>query len=173
MAWALLEGRPKADILRFIEQARSLLLTDAFDKELEKSVPLALEHPDALRLLLDAGAPANAKESYGKTALMYAAQFDLVDTARLLLERGATIGDATRAVTADENSYCESPYFTERTALHYAAASGSLTMIRLLVERGANPAAMLSDQRIPGDLVAANTRLSDAERDIAQVLLRR
>jgi hypothetical protein len=46
-------------------------------------------------------------------------------------------------------------------------------MIRLLVERGANPAAMLSDQRIPRDLVAANTRLSDAERDIAQVLLRR
>jgi ankyrin repeat protein len=95
---------------------------------------------------------------------MYAAQFDLLDTARLLVERGAEINSATRDVKSDDDHYCDSPDIADRTALHYAAATASLPMIRMLIERGANPAATLDDKRSPADMIATNARLSPAER---------
>jgi hypothetical protein len=43
----------------------------------------------------------------------------------------------------------------------------------MLIERGANPAATLDDKRSPADMIATNARLSPAEREAAQILLRR
>jgi ankyrin repeat protein len=180
LGWAVLEGAPDATVSRLIERTKWIISVDGSEAtkkevfaELNRALLLALEHPGAVRLLLEAGASADSEEPYGKTALMYAAQFDLLDTARLLLERGAKINSATRDMTSDDDRYCDSPEIAYRTALHYAAANASLPMIRMLVERGANPAATLDDKRAPADMIAANARLSPAEREAALALLRR
>jgi hypothetical protein len=180
LGWAVLEGAPDATVSRLIERTKWIISVDGSEAtkrevfaQLNRALLLALEHPGAVRLLLEAGASADSKEPYGKTALMYAAQFDLLDTARLLVERGAEINSATLDVTSDDDSYCDSPEIAYRTALHYAAANASLPMIRMLVERGANPAATLDDKRAPADMIAANARLSPAEREAALALLRR
>ncbi len=77
--------------------------------------------PDAMKLLLDAGADVNAKSSFDATALLWAAG----DAAkvRLLVERGANVNATSKL---------------GRTPLIAAAAhDGASGVVRLLIEKGA------------------------------------
>jgi ankyrin repeat protein len=80
-------------------------------------------HLDVIRLLLEAGAPADATNAEGQTPLMVVARTGNVEAAKLLLKKGAKVG-------AHET-------WGGQTALMWAAAQGQPEMIRFLVSRGA------------------------------------
>jgi hypothetical protein len=103
----------------------------------EPTLFYALENPILVDLLLDRGADINARGNFNKTALMYAAQFNLPETAKRLLERGADIN----AATSGEGDCWTNVNVSERTALMYAAENADLEMVDLLLEHGANPLA--------------------------------
>jgi Ankyrin repeats (3 copies)/Ankyrin repeat len=95
---------------------------------------LAVEYPAAVRLLLKHGADPNTPNEFGKTPLMYAAQYNQLESAKLLLEAGAN----PNAVTIQPTDNCQySISRTNVTALDYAARYGSAALIKLLVAHGA------------------------------------
>jgi len=109
--------------------------------ELQKTVPgtdpllsVAIEYPDALRLLLQRGVTPDSTNDFGKTPLMYAAQYNQLASARLLLEAGAD----PNAVTIHPSDTCGySLGTTNVTALDYAARYASAAVIKLLLAHGA------------------------------------
>ncbi|KAH8883008.1 ankyrin, partial [Thozetella sp. PMI_491] len=76
-----------------------------------------------VKLLTEAGAKANLRDSDGKTPLFYALKRTDPEMAKLLI-----------AAEADVNS----PDWAELTALHFAAAHGSSAMVELLKAKGAD-----------------------------------
>lgn len=132
---------------------------------------VAVEHPPALALLLDRGTAVDERNAFGKTALMVAAQHNRIDSARLLLDRGAAINATTWMREGEGLSH------DGRTPLMYAAATGSLPLIKLLVERGADPHLADTKGRRAIDYllgfgpVPANPQLSADERAEAARLL--
>jgi ankyrin repeat protein len=132
---------------------------------------VAVGHPQALPLLLERGRDVNERNALGKTPLMVAAQFDLIDSARHLLERGAAVNATTWKQEGGALAH------DNRTALMYAAASGSLPMIKLLLNAGGDPFQTDTRGRRAIDYllgfgpVPPNPLLSPAEREEAARLL--
>lgn len=168
----LLDKAPLADI-RQAPPAKEApeVLRCAVHSGLDPLLLVAVGHPPALEVLLDRGARPDEGNSFGKTALMTAAQHDLVESARLLLERGASANATTWMQDGAGLSH------DGRTALMYAAANGSLSLIRLLVERGADPhladtkGSRAIDYLLGFGPVPANARLTADERAEAARLL--
>jgi hypothetical protein len=97
-------------------------------------ISLAVEYPAAVRLLLAKGAHPDIPNDFGKTPLMYAAQYNQLESARLLLDAGAN----PNAVTVHPSYTCEySLGTTNVTALDYAARYASAAVIKLLLAHGA------------------------------------
>jgi ankyrin repeat protein len=97
-------------------------------------ISLAVEYPAAVRLLLAKGAQPDIPNDFGKTPLMYAAQYNQLESARLLLDAGAN----PNAVTLQPSDTCEySLGTTNVTALDYAARYASAAVIKLLLAHGA------------------------------------
>ena len=102
----------------------------------ESILNIAISDPKALKLLLDKAINPNSVNEFGKTPLMYAAQYNQLESAKLLIEHGAnTI--ATTTTPADTCYYILST--TKMTALHYAVRYASTEFIRLLLDNGAEP----------------------------------
>ncbi len=87
-------------------------------------VACGLGHKDAVKLLLSKGADLHGTESYGWTALFFAARGGKSKVISLLLNEGANI-DAL-----DGNG---------RTALTWAVLYGRVGAVRMLLGRGADP----------------------------------
>lgn len=98
---------------------------------------VAIEYPEALAYLIEQGADVNQANAFGKTPLMYAAQYNQVQSARTLLDKGA-YPNATTLIPVDGCSY--SLRTTNMTALHYAARYAGPELVKLLLDRGAEPA---------------------------------
>ena len=94
---------------------------------------VAIDYPEALEYLLKQGADANATNEFGKTPLMYAAQFNQIESAKLLLAAGANPNAAT-TISVDSCVYTLET--SHMTALHYAARYASLPLIKLLTRSG-------------------------------------
>lgn len=129
-----------------------------------------LRRPDQLKQLLEAGVDANAKNQYGKTALMYAAHLNYGESASLLLEHGADINTQTYASKRKGYFNCENPNVTGRTALTYAAENASLELIKLLLTNGADPSITPRRDRME-DLIGLNPMLSKHEQRSIRDLL--
>lgn len=97
---------------------------------------VAATTPAALPLLLKRGQSANERNAIGKTPLMVAAQFDQMESARLLLATKARVNASTWQ-QGDSNSLSLS--HDARTPLMYAAANASLATMKLLLAAGADP----------------------------------
>ncbi len=132
----------------------------------EPTLFYALESPALVDLLLKRGADVNARGNFGKTALMYAVQFNLIDTAKLLLERGADV-NAKTSTTGDCWSAID---IADRTALMYAAENADLAMVDLLLRHGADAKAIDSHKKSADAYVDRNEHLA---RDKATELYRR
>lgn len=95
---------------------------------------VAIEYPEALSYLLERGFNPNIGNGFGKTPLMYAAQYNQVAAAEILLKAGAD-PNAPTYVPPDR---CEFQINTQSlTPLHYAARYSSARLIQLLLEQGA------------------------------------
>jgi hypothetical protein len=133
----------------------------------EAPIFFALEHPDLVGHLLDASAKPDATNTFNKTPLMYAAQFDLVETARVLLQRGADPNARTNKGPDGCNwssGFDLAVGIGARTALMYAAENGSPAMIRLLIDSGADKTATDGANRAISSYLDRNSRLSVEER---------
>lgn len=95
---------------------------------------IAVRYPQALRYLLERGARVDWTNGFGKTALMYAAQYDQIESAQVLLDGGADPNAATFLPT-DTCDY--SLQTAGMTPLHYAVRYASAKLIDLLLARGA------------------------------------
>lgn len=126
---AILEHRPVAEI-------RGLTQSVAYyDSGTDDGIAsVAVGYPEALEDLLRRGANPNQANAFGKTPLMYAAQYDQIESARILLRHGAN-PNAQTINPSDDCNFTLSRFGV--TPLHYAARYGSAEMIRLLVENGA------------------------------------
>ena len=91
----------------------------------------AVRHPAALQYLLERGGDPDRGNAFGKTPLMYAAQYNELEAARILLDHGAD----PNAATIRPYDRCTYPLSrTNVTALHYAARYAAPELIELLVE---------------------------------------
>lgn len=102
----------------------------------ESILSIAVDYPEALGFLLQSGVANDHVNDFGKTPLMYAAQNNQIEAARLLIKAGADVN----AVTTKPSNTC---YYTLQTfnvtPLHYAVRNASAEMIKLLLNSGAQP----------------------------------
>jgi uncharacterized protein len=111
----------------------------------------SLKHPHLVELLLRKGADVNTTNLFGKTALMYAAQFNLKETAKILLKNGVNVNALTH-----DGSYPLCGYNISRrnvSALHYAVRYADADFIKLLLDNGANIHVKDGDEKTPFDWI--------------------
>ena len=106
------------------------------------------QDPVAVQALLDDGADVNTPQGDGATALHWAAYWDELTTARLLIAAGATVG-TTNALGV--------------TPLWLACNNGSAAMVETLVDAGADANAVLPSGETPL-MTASRTGNADAVR---------
>jgi ankyrin repeat protein len=107
----------------------------ALDKASHDSIlNVAIEYPEALSYLLAQGADPNLPNEFGKTPLMYAAQYDQPQALQILLRAGAD-PNATTIVAPDNCGYAIQKHNV--TALHYAVKFASRKVVQALLDAGA------------------------------------
>lgn len=166
---ALLKSEPPARIEQLLKDGAKV--NNAFAKserayQPEPTLFYALESPALVDLLIAHGADSNALGNFGKTALMYAAQFNLPQTALRLLERGADPNMKT-----NRDAECATLGTSDRTALMYAAGNGTTDLLRLLLDRGADPLIHDSHGHSAQAYVQGNANVAEAERERMLALL--
>ncbi len=92
-------------------------------QELPLHAAAARDDVAALRTLLAAGAPVDARDAGGRTALLVATHENKVAAARVLIDAGADVNA--------KDSISDSPYL-------YAGARGHLQILRMTLAHGAN-----------------------------------
>ena len=109
---------------------------DMFDGDVraDSVLNIAIRYPEALSYLLSKGLDPNSPNGFGKTPLMYTAQYNQLEAAKLLLKAGAD-PNAHTVIPEDTCNYTIGTH--SMTALHYAARYASADFIRLLVSHGA------------------------------------
>lgn len=150
-------------------------------------IAAALGSDEIVGILLENGAQINLKDKkQSATALHAAAMKGKVNTARLLLQKGADVNarahdDLTPLLIAvlavngelvkllvDAGADLEAQDKAHGvTALHIAALKGNLNLTKLLLDKGANPNAKSNDGRTPLDLARAKK-----QKNLEEMLLR-
>jgi len=134
----------EAELRKAILEHRPIKEIEAidFDFKAERSaegeglLPTAIGYPEALHYLLERGLDPNKANPFGKTPLMYAAQFNQLDSAKLLLKAGA---DPTARTFKPDDGCTYTIQTLEMTPLHYAVRYASADFVRLLLDKGASP----------------------------------
>jgi hypothetical protein len=121
-----------------IEQTPDDELPAAADAATEPLLFYSLDHVDIARLLISKGVDVNATSRFGKTALMNAAQWNLLDVARLPIASHAEVNAAT--MPASDQSCNPIPRIAGRTALMYVAENAAAPMIEALPGGRCGPA---------------------------------
>lgn len=129
---AILERRPLA-VIKQLELGERSKEQEEMGFEYDSILNVAIEYPEALQYLLSKGLDPNAANAFGKTPLMYAAQYNQLESARILLAAGADPNAETHIPEDDCN-------YTLRTSgmtpLHYAVRYASAPAVLALVEYG-------------------------------------
>jgi outer membrane protein OmpA-like peptidoglycan-associated protein len=124
----ILEGMSAAEL------EKESITDRAGDTGRESLLTFAIARPELLEVLLRKGFDPNAQNAFGKTPLMYAAQFNMLESAKTLLKHGA----ATELTTIASIDTCNYTIRTKNvSALHYAVRYSSKDLIQLLLDAGA------------------------------------
>lgn len=150
------------------------VLACADNAGLDPLLHIAVAAPASLPLLLQRAPSVDERNAIGKTALMVAAQFDQMESVRVLLAAKARVNATT---WQQGDIFALTLSHDARTPLMYAAANASLPLIKLLLANGADPyQADTKGRRAIHYLLGygptqANPRLSPEELTEAQRLL--
>ena len=139
------------------------------DASVEPLLFYALGDKEMTQILISKGVGLDGTNWFGKSALMYAAQWNSPDILSLLLQNKANpnLYTETRG-----DSFCwAGPQVTHRSALTYAAENASYGVIDALLAAGADSHVQTQPNALGVDtFLARNQHLTDAERS---ALLRR
>lgn len=141
---AILENRP-------IDEIKSIDLSDIdrspdnspYSQNAESVLNIAVQHPEAIRYLLESGFDPNHKNGFHKTPLMYAAQYNGFDAAKILIEHGAELNVGT-FIPTDRCTY--NLKTSNMSPLHYAVRYADRAIIDMLLDKGASIYHMVSYQ---------------------------
>lgn len=168
---AILAGASRADIAALIAAGAGLGNLSATT---EPALFFALERTEIEQLLIEKGANVNETNSFGKTALMYAAQCNFYNALDLLLKAKANANAVTNEpppAPAYEIEYRMDR--TKRSALMYAAENASLRVIERLIDAGADVHAVDSQGNGIAFYLNRNTILRPSEKDGVESCLKR
>lgn len=156
LRYKILSGVPAAEIKTWVESKK--LKGEEFAEPqtphpADDILMVSVHRPDVLQMLLETcpndeeklnclnlNTDVNAVNDFGKTALMYAAQYGFLDSVKILLAAGADINAQTNKGNFDGPDCYDNICITngERTALMYAVQEGNLQIAEYLVEHGAD-----------------------------------
>ncbi|GAB5388353.1 MAG: hypothetical protein Alpg2KO_13210 [Alphaproteobacteria bacterium] len=154
---ALLDGKLPDQLIRAMGESG-----------LQGSLAMALEHPELVTKLIELGADIDEPNHFGKTPLMVAAQFNLIESARLLIEAGANL----EARILPNVQQCDLSIMRgNRSALIYAAEYASPDFITLLIDNGADGSAKDTLGNGVDFYLNRNSSLTGAERTQLRSLL--
>ncbi|MDR1007777.1 MAG: ankyrin repeat domain-containing protein [Campylobacteraceae bacterium] len=122
----------------------------SYHNDYEPTLFYSLKHPKLVKLLLEKGADVNAANDFNKTALMYAAQFNLYDTAKMLLDNGINVNAIIDDIKSPYSN-CRSINIYGVSALHYAARYADIDFIKLLLGNGADKELKDTNNKTPFD----------------------
>ncbi|WLQ15771.1 ankyrin repeat domain-containing protein [Hahella aquimaris] len=105
----------------------------------ESPLFFAVHNPDNMRLLLSKGADVNYQNGFGKTALYYAIQFNLPESAQALLNAGAEVNHRYKSGPEVQYDCRYNITRTLRSPLMHAAQHADTAMLELLIKAGADP----------------------------------
>lgn len=117
-------------------------LSEAPDAVTDITLNMAITNPEALSLLLEKIKNPNQQNAFNKTLLMYAAQYNQLESTKILLSKGANPNLFT-LIPDDNCNFTLSK--SNMTALHYAVRYASADLVKLLLKSGANPFASTSE----------------------------
>lgn len=109
----------------------------------ESLLNVAITYPEALQYLLEQGLDPNSKNVFGKTPLMYAAQYNQLESTAILLNKNADPNLST--IIPEDTCY----YMLSKSgmrAIHYAARYAAPELIKLLIKNGAEPIVTTSEK---------------------------
>lgn len=132
----------KGDISIFKALSADLASLDATENGGDTLIAAAINYPEALEYLLQQGLSPNTPNDFGKTPLMYAAQYNQLKSVEMLLNAGALINEQT-IIPNDDCNFTLSK--SGMTALHYGVRYASKELVDVLLARGANPYAKTSE----------------------------
>ncbi|MFC1537163.1 ankyrin repeat domain-containing protein [Pseudomonadota bacterium] len=110
----------------------------------ESLLSLAVLYPEALQYLLSKGLNPNHQNDFGKTPLIYAAQYNQPESVKMLLEAGA---DPNVKTTRPVNDCFYTIRTYNMTPLHYAVRYASPEIIKMLLDHGAATFIKVDNQR--------------------------
>jgi ankyrin repeat protein len=132
----------KGDISIIKALSADLASLDATENGGDTLIAAAINYPEALEYLLQQGLSPNTPNDFGKTPLMYAAQYNQLNSVEMLLNAGALVNEQT-IIPNDDCNFTLSK--SGMTALHYAVRYASKELVDVLLARGANPYAKTSE----------------------------
>lgn len=99
----------------------------------------SLKNQEFLTFLLKKKLNPNSKNNFGKTPLYYAIQLNLHQSAKILLENGASANHKYSFKENNNEWSCSLLKKSGRTPLMHAAQHSDIKMLELLLKHGANP----------------------------------
>lgn len=156
LRYKILSGVPAEEIKAWIEDKK--LKGEEFVKpetphQADEILMVSVHRPDVLKMLIETcpdneeklnclglNTDVDAGNAFGKTALMYAAQYGFAESVKILLEAGADTDAQTDEGISEDTGCWENICIVngERTALMYAVQEGNLDIAKYLVEKGAD-----------------------------------
>jgi hypothetical protein len=128
---------------------------------------LAAPDPEIISLLLKSGAAVDAKNAFGKTALMYAIQERNTKSVSVLLDAHADVNAKT-----NEDIQCSALKAGGRTPLMYAAWQGTPAIAKMLADAGARVDEKDTNGETAADYLKRNGTLNPEERLELEKLLK-
>nr|WP_094324929.1 ankyrin repeat domain-containing protein [Campylobacter avium] len=141
---ALLAKKPSSVIKVFLDLGLNL------NEGYESALFYALQSYDNVKFLLQNNANVNYANSFGKTALFYAIEFNEKNIVKLLIENKANVNakyiSNNEKLAIINNIGGNNPYYitfcalehTSKSVLMHAASYADVEMLKILVENGAN-----------------------------------
>ncbi len=156
LRYKIFSGVPVQEIKTWIENKKikgEVFAEPETPHQKDEILMVSIHRPDVLKMLIETcpnneeklnciglNTDVNTGNKFGKTALMYAAQYGFMESVKILLEAGADINAQTMKGNLEDNNCWDSICLVngERTALMYAVQEGHLDIAKYLVEKGAD-----------------------------------